>query len=104
MPKRALSPSRANSSSSSWSRQPCARLQLLHGLPACLLSTVCSFLSIYQVVSVLRSTCRVLHGTITGNCLLQAELVISSRSLPSLIASKSSARALLSRIASLTVF
>ena len=108
MSKRALSPSSLpsctlSSPSSSRSRRRCQRFQLLHALPASLLSQVCSFLSVYQVMSILRSTCHALYGSITADCLLQSHLVITSRSLSSLVASTSSTRALISRIPSLTI-
>jgi hypothetical protein len=106
MSKRALSPSShlsTSSSSSPSSRQRRPDLQLLHDLPAALLSTICSFLSVYQVMSMLLSTCRALHGSVTADCLLQSRLVLSSCSLPSLLAASSSTRALISRMRSLTV-
>jgi hypothetical protein len=59
---------------------------LLQALPASLLSEVCSFLSVYQVVSTLRSTCHAMQRGATADCLLQSSLGISSRSLPSLVA------------------
>ena len=80
-----------------------SRIQLLHGLPASLLSQVCSFLSVYQLVSTLRSTCHQLHSSVTAECLLQSHLFISSRTLPALIAAKPSTRAAVSRVSSLTI-
>ena len=106
MRKRVLSPARDDSSSSSLSprsKQPCLRLQLLHHLPAPLFSVVCSFLSLYQVVCILRSTCRALHDGVTADCLLRHHLSIDMLSLPSLVASKPSTRALIRRISSLTI-
>ena len=106
MSKRPLSPS-AGSSSSSFSpprfKQPFSRFQLLHELPASLLSQVCSFLSVYQLVSTLRSTCHELHSRVTPDCLLQSHLTMSSLSLPALAASTPSTRALISRVPSLTI-
>ena len=104
MSKRLLSSSSDTSSpSTSRSRKRHARFQLLHNLPASLLSQVCSFLSVHETVSILRSTCHALHGSVTPNCLLQSHLAISSRSLPALIAATPSTRALISRVPSLTI-
>ena len=106
MSKRALSPSphTSSSSSSSRSKQRCIRFQLLHALPASLLAEVCSFLSVYQVVSILRSTCHSMHSSVTPDCLLQSPLSIRGRSLPGLVASSPGTRAVVSRVASLIVF
>ena len=92
-----------SSSSSSQSTRPCHRLQLLHNLPASLLSQVCSFLSVHETVSILRSTCHALHGSVTPNCLLQSHLAISGRSLPALIAATPATRALISRVPSVDI-
>ena len=106
MSKPALSASRHSSSSSSLSSrptQPSSRFQLLHDLPASLLSQVCSFLSVYQVVSTLRCTCHVMHGSVTPDCLREAHLAIRGYSLPALAASKPDTRALVSRVRSLSI-
>ena len=105
MRKRALSPppDHSSSSSSSHSRQLCARFQLLHDLPASLFSAVCSFLTLYQVVSILRSTCRALHGSVSEDCLQHHHLAITDDTLPSLVASRPSTRALVRRISSLAI-
>ena len=107
MSKRALDPSPHTSSSPSSpsrSRQRRSRFQpLLHALPAALLSTVCSFLTVHEVVSTLRSTSRALQGSLTPDCLLRSHLVVTGSSLPALLASKPSTRALVSRIPSLTL-
>ena len=104
--KRALSPSLHDSSSSSSSRPraSCSRFQLLHGLPASLFAAVCSFLSVRQVVCILRSTCRTLHDNVTPDCLLHHHLNNKPRSLPCLIAAFSRVRALIRRIPSLPLF
>ena len=104
--KRALSPppDLSSSSSPSSSRQLCARFQLLHDLPAPLFAAVCSFLTVYQVVSVLRSTCRAVHDSVLEDCLLHHHLSITDRTLPSLLSSQPSTRALLRRISSLTIY
>ena len=104
MPKRELSTRDGLSSipSSSQSEEQ-LRFQLLHGLPASLLSSVCSFLSVYQVVCILRSTCRTLQDGVTADCLLRHHLTIMSRSLPALVASQPSTRALVRRIPSLSI-
>ena len=91
------------SSSCPQSMQRCHSFQLLHGLPSSLLFEVCSFLSVYQVVSTLRRSCQALHGRVAADCLQRCHLVIASSSLPSLAASKASTRTLLSRIPSLTI-
>ena len=107
MPKRAPSTSCEDASSSTLSsfslEQPCLRFQLLHDLPAPLLSALCAFLSVYQVVCILRSTCRALHSGVTAECLLHHHLSINMLSLPSLVASQPSTRALIRRIASLAI-
>ena len=105
MRKRALSPApvHSSSSSSSPSRRLCTRFQLLHDLPAPLFSVVCSFLSVHQVVSILRSTCRAVHDSVLEDCLLHHHLSITDDTLPSLLSSQPSTRALLRRISSLTV-
>ena len=106
MSKRALSPSPetpSSTSSSSRLTQRCFRFQLLHDLPASLLSQVCSFLSVHETVSILRSTCHALHGSVTPNCLLQSHLAISGRSLPALIAATPSTRVLISRVPSVDI-
>ena len=107
MSKRPLSPTLDLSSSSCsfpQSKQQCpSRFQQLHGLPASLLSTVCSFLSIYQTVSILRSTCQALHGSVTAECFLQSHLFIRSQLLLSLAASTAGTRALVSRLPCLSV-
>jgi hypothetical protein len=90
MPKRALSTSAQLSSSSlsstfsssSRSKQRRSLFQLLHGLPAALLSEVCAFLSVYQTVCTLRSTCHAMHDGVTADCQLLSHLVITSCSLP----------------------
>ena len=90
MRKRALSPppDHFSSSSSSSSRQLCARFQLLHDLPAPLFSVVCSFLTLYQVVSILRSTCRTLHDSVSEDCLQHHHLAVTDNTLPSLLSSQ----------------
>ena len=107
MSKRALSPlapTTSSSSSPSRSRQRRrTRFQLLHALPTSLLTEVCSFLSLYQVVSTLRSTCHVLHDSVMPDCLLQSRFVITSRSLAALAASSPGSRALISRVPSLSI-
>ena len=108
MSKRALSPSHLttsslSSSSSSRSRQRRASLQLLQWLPASLLSQVCSFLSVFEVVSVLRRTCHALQSGVTADCLRQSHLHLRSDSLASLVASQSSTHALISRVPSLSI-
>ena len=79
-------------------------LQLLHDLPAPLLSAVCSFLSVYQVVCILRSTCRALHDAVSEDCLLHHHLTLDTRTLPSLVVSKLGTRALIRRIPSLSLY
>ena len=107
MSKRALSPSPHTSSSSSLSsrskQRRRTRFQLLHALPASLLAEVCSFLSLYQVVSTLRSACYAMHDSVTAQCLLRSHLVIPSRSLAALAASTPGSRALVSRVPSLSI-
>ena len=106
MPKRALGSApddSSSSSSSSRSKLPCLRFQLLHDLPAPLFSVVCFFLSLHQVVSVLRSTCRALHDAVSEDCLQHHHLAITDRTLPSLLASSPSTRALIRRISSLGI-
>ena len=105
MRKRALSPplDHSPSSSSSDSEPLSTRFQLLHGLPAPLFAVVCSFLSVHQVVSILRSTCRAVHHSVSEECLQHHHLAITDRTLPSLLASRPSTRALLRRILSLAI-
>ena len=106
MSKRARSPSLHLSSASFASSRPQlphAGFQLLQGLPAFLLSTVCSYLPVYQVVCIVRSTCRAVHSNVMAGCLQRSHLLISSTSLPSLVASRPSTHALISRIESLSL-
>ena len=107
MSKRALSPSPLTASSFSSPSRPRqrrrTRFQLLHALPTALLTEVCSFLSFYQVVSTLRSTCHALYGSVTPGSLLRSHLVIPSRSLAALAASTPDTRTLVSRVPSLSL-
>ena len=68
-----------------------------------MLATACSFLSVYEVITILRSTCHAMHYSVTADCLLQSHLTITSSSLPSLVASTAGTRALISRIPSLAI-
>ena len=70
-----------------------------------MLFTVCSFLSVYEAVCTLRRTCRALHDGVTAECLLQDrhQLTLNARSLPALVASQPSTRALIRRIRSLSL-
>ena len=107
MPKRALSPTRdfstSPSSSSSRPKQPCLPFYLRDGLLESMLYTVCSFLSVYEVGCILRRTCRALHGRVAADCLLHHHLTLNPRSLPALVASQPSTRALIRRIPSLSL-
>ena len=98
-----LRPSPPVSSSSSRSRQRRSRFQLLHQLPASVLAAVCPFLTVYQVMSLLRRTCRAMHGSVRAECLLHSRLVISSDSLLDLVEARPSTRALISRVQSLSI-
>ena len=108
MSKRVLSlPSHPSSSSSSasapQSNRRRFRFQLLHNLLAALLAELCSFLFVYEVIAVLRSTCRVLHDRVTADCLLQSHVSVTSRSLPALAASTAGSRAVVHRVPSLSI-
>ena len=108
MSTRALSPSPhvedSCSSSPHWRRQCGSRLCRL--LPTSLILTVCSFLSVRQVVCILRSTWKAFNCCVTDHCqlLYHVFLDVNSRSLPSLVASQPSTRALVHRIRSLSLY
>ena len=58
----------------------------------------------YDVVSILRSTCHSLHDSVTSSRPLLCQLnLITSCSLPALVASKPSTHALISRVSSLSI-
>ena len=106
MSKRVLGlPSHPSSSSSSapQSKRRRFRFQLLHNLPAALLAELCSFLFVYEVIAVLRSTCHALHDRVTADCLLQSHVSVTSQSLPALAASTASGRAVVHRVPSLSI-
>ena len=72
-------------------------------MPLSLLAEVCSFLSVYQVASTLRSTCHALRDSVTAQCLLQSHLILRSHTLTALVASTPGSRALVSRVPSLCI-
>ena len=95
--------SSSSSSSSVRSRHRRPRFKLLEALPAALFAEVCSFLSVYQVLSTLRSTCLAMDASVQSDCLLQSHLDISSRALIPLSMSSHRTQALVSRIPSLFI-
>ena len=106
MSKRLLSRSPLLSSSSSVPSQQLLRFQLLQKLPTALLSITCSFLTVRELLSILRSTCHALHDRVTASCYCQPRSHIqldTTRSLPALLASPGSSRLLIGRISSLTI-
>ena len=89
--------------SSCRSRRRRPRFQLLHDLPEVLFAEVCSFLSVHETVSTLRSTCHAIHGSVRPDCLLRSHLDIRDCSLSALLASTPGTRALVSRVSSLHI-